>query len=375
MLTDWDDLPLHQTTRPLAEPSTADPARYERFFLAAFEATAGIHVGVVVNVHPNLGMVDAAVSVSREDQQVSLQAAAGLGDDRSDLHTGPIRYRIIDPMRRVEVRVDDGAGLSVDLNVTARSAAAEETRVIRHRAGRAVQDRSRYVQSGRATGSLTVDGRTVEVADWRVVRDHSWGVWDAPKPHAYDAKPSAAWFAWTVLEFDDELVQAVVHEDPYGDPYGASAVAVPLPDPADPVTGSEVPAVNTAVVSFDVAHQPGTRRACEASLRTGPRGRLDRAIALEPVHTVLARGVGYGSPGWHSGDVDTVGRSRRREWSLKEVDPLAPENLYTQQIIRARRADGAVGWGLMDHCARGVHLPSGLTDPHAPAENAPAERT
>lgn len=361
MLSSWDDFAIHSSPMPILEHADAEQNRYERYFLTCYEKDSSFRFAIVINVHAVIGLADAAVSVTRGGVQTSIQAASELTDDRVSITAGPVLHRVSDPMRRIEVEVNSH-GLSAQLTFDALSRPVREARMMRMRSGRTIQDRTRYCQVGTVTGAVMLDGDTWKSAPegWDSVRDHSWGYWDAPKWHASDQKASSVYFVWTVLRFDDEVVQAVVHEDEFGDPFGACAAVSPLDgyrsEDLEPIESQ----LDSSVLGFDVDHRPGQRWLSRARLTIGPRGKVHRAIDIEPIGTSLARGVGYGSPGWTSGSPDTLGRARRLDWSLEEVDPAAAENLYTQQVVRAIRSDGAIGYGVIDHRVSGRHDPSNL---------------
>ena len=152
MLTAHDDLPRH------ALPESPDA--YERYFFFAAAPDGAEAVSLVVNVHPNKGVIDAAFARSDGECHDSLFATDRLGED---LTCGPIRLTLTEPMRSLRIEVED----QVDLRFEASHPAIEEERVTRRREGRVVQDRSRYAQLG-----TTSDG-------WFAGRDHSWGIWDS----------------------------------------------------------------------------------------------------------------------------------------------------------------------------------------------------
>jgi hypothetical protein len=72
------------------------------------------------------------------------------------------------------------------------------------------------------------------------------------------------------------------------------------------------------------------------------------------------KGIGYQHPEWAhghwKGELAVAGES----WKSADIDPLAWENLHTQQVVRARLGDEE-GIGVLEQIAIGPHVPSGLT--------------
>jgi hypothetical protein len=352
----FDDLPVHQSPAPLAVPATDDPRAYERYWFGLGALDGSAMVGLVVNVHPVLGLVDAAFSVSDGDRTVSLFAKDALRHGRDDLRAGPVRLTLDDPMRSLRIRVDgddpDAHGFSADLRVDATTPAIAEDRVTRTRGDRVVQDRTRYVQLGTVTGRVTTPlGDLALTPDtWRSGRDHSWGIWDAPDPDAPPRAPSAGpSFFWLIGAFDDVAIQAVTHAEPDGRRYGEYGATTPtLAAGADP-TGPGVGQEPLVVTGFDVAYAAGTGRAAEASVVLGTAGGASRPIAVTSLHATLPRAVGYAHPDWVPGRAPaSMPEVRTGSWTTADLDLAAPENRRALQFVRMTRPDGSVGHGFVD---------------------------
>ena len=63
MLTPHDDYPIHQTSKPIAQPGTPDLNFYDRFFFNGYRADASLYFGVACGLYPNRGVIDANFSV------------------------------------------------------------------------------------------------------------------------------------------------------------------------------------------------------------------------------------------------------------------------------------------------------------------------
>jgi hypothetical protein len=320
-----DDLPLH--------PPADDPRAYERYWFGFASADGAVMAGLVVNVHPRLGTVDAVFSVSDGERAESVFAAAALasGSFTGALVAGPVSLSFDAPMECLRIAVD-GAGFLVDMEFRAVAPPIAEDRVVRRRDDRVVQDRIRYVQLGTAAGSIEspLGSWTFSHERWRAGRDHSWGIWDAPVPGSPVAHGPS--FFWLIGTFDDVAIQAVTHAEPDGTRYGEYGASVA-------VAGGSQSAVPAA--EFDVSYAPGTRHLESASLSLG-----GSSVEARSLHAVLPRTVGYAHPSWVPGQAP-IG-VRTESWTLADLDLLARENHRALQFVRLTRGDGAAGWGFVD---------------------------
>lgn len=369
MLSKWDDYPIHQTAVPALELVSSDPGRYERHWLAMHDTALTTQLGFGLSVHPNRGIVDASISMARNGQQRSVFASGRMTRDR-DTAVGPLRVDVVEPMRTLRVVLEEHDGMAADLTFTAVTQCIEDSRMRRESGGVLVSERTRTVQFGEWSGSFRVDGETVPVdrERWWGFRDRSWGsrTTGTVAEGSLAAQKSAIYFAWTLLRFPDECLLVAVNETPDGRSEARCAAVLPFLGPNDATYGDDAAIARSDVFQFDIAYEPGSRRVAGVDLRVGPRGLVDRRIAIEPVGLFQMQGLGYYHPIWrhgtdHGGDV--VGTDR---WTLADIDPTAKENVHAQQISRAVRSDGAVGLGLFEHVAIGAHLPSGLPDGVAP---------
>ena len=84
-----------------------------------------------------------------------------------------------------------------------------------------------------------------------------------------------------------------------------------------------------------------------------------RTIKLEPVLKFQMKGLGYGHPEWAQGmwkgELAVAGES----FDPMTLDPLAPENIHVQQVVRA--TDGQrTGVGVLEQVCLGPYAPSGF---------------
>lgn len=361
MIERWDDLAVHQTPAPLAVPASDEPRTYERYWFAAASTDGAVMVGLVLTVHPVLGTVDAAFSVSDGTRADSLYVTDVLTHGREDLVAGPVRLTITDPMRTLRIRVADQDGIAADLVFTATTPAVTEDRVTRMRAGVVVQDRTRYVQLGTVTGTVRSPAGSWRPGplDWRAGRDHSWGVQEARTGTAATATtttsdepaptPPRASFTWLIGAFDDVALQAVTHAEADGTRYGEYAAVAPTLAAGADVVGPGARQQARPVVGVTVQRVPGTRHVDRGRVTLGAAapGAPDDVVTLTSLHAVLPRTVGYG---WSFPEPGTEppGTTTTVSWRWADVDLTRPENHRSLQFARLDRADGGVGWAFID---------------------------
>ena len=87
-----------------------------------------------------------------------------------------------------------------------------------------------------------------------------------------------------------------------------------------------------------------------------------RTITLEPELRFQFKGLGYGHPTWGQGvwkgELEVAGES----FDPLTLDPLAPENIHVQQVVRVRDDQGRTGIGALEQILIGPYEPSGFTD-------------
>ncbi len=368
MLTVWDDYPIHQTSYPVGVPLDAGAGRYERYWLTMHDADLTTQVGFGLGVHPNRGVVDAALSVSRGGRQRSVYASGPLTRDRATA-VGPLRLEVVEPMRTLRLVADGRHGLAADLTFSAVTEAIEDGHMERRSGPTLISERTRLVQFGSFSGEFTIAGEdgapdetvTCTPERWYGLRDRSWGsrTTGTAAEAAMAKEKSGIYFAWTLLRFDDECLLVAVNELPDGRSEARTAAVLPLIGPGEEVlAGKGVERGDR--FEFDISYAPGTRRAAAVDLVVGPRGAIDRRVTLTPGNVFQMKGLGYSHPQWPHGADHGAGASGGDAWMLADLDPTARENVHVQQLCRAVRADGAVGVGIFEHIAIGPHRPSGL---------------
>ena len=84
-----------------------------------------------------------------------------------------------------------------------------------------------------------------------------------------------------------------------------------------------------------------------------------RTISMEPTLKFQMKGLGYMHPEWGQGMWKGELATGAESFWPDQLDPLAPENLHTQQVVRA--TDGArSGVGVFEQIVVGPYAPAGF---------------
>jgi hypothetical protein len=367
VLNPLDDYPVHQTPEPLAHTASSDRNAYDRYFFNGFDADGELFFGAALGVYPNRQVLDASFSVVHGGVQRSVHASGRAPLDRRITGMGPITVEIVEPMRRLRVRVDDaGVGIAAALEFTARTPAVEEPRFTMHDESRVVFDYTRLTQWGRWEGFIEIDGRRHEIEAGRHhgVRDRSWGVRPVGEPPGgapSHVLPQFFWL-WAPLEFDDCCTHFDVNEHADGARWHQTGLVVPLFQPDENPDATFAPETIETMrdVAFEIDWVPGTRRSARAAIELTPWHGDDHRIELEPLLTFPMRGLGYLSPDWGHGNWKGELVIGSDSWDVDSLDPTEPWHLHVQQVVRARWGD-RVGVGVFEQLAINDHQPTGLT--------------
>src|SRR5262249_47969700 len=121
MLTRADDYPVHQTADPVAFVASGDRNFYDRYFFHGYAPDGQLFFAVALGVYPNRHVMDAAVSAVYRGRQVVVRASRRAPLDRVETNVGPITVQVIEPLRRVKVRLaKNDYGLELEAEFAAR---------------------------------------------------------------------------------------------------------------------------------------------------------------------------------------------------------------------------------------------------------------
>ena len=355
-LSPLDDYPIHQAPEVMRHVTTSDRNFYDRYYFNVHACSDELMLIIGIGQYPNLGVQDAFAVVRRGPLHKVVRASRELGDDRMDTSVGPFHVEVIEGLRKLRVVLDETEhGLSFDLVWEGAIPATLEPPHYLRWQERVVFDARRIAQTGRWTGTITIDGETIEATPdhWWGSRDRSWGIRPVgePEPPGIQAK-NAGTFYWLYapMQFEDHSILCIVQEDEKGRRVLEEATRV-WPDDREPEYLGRP--------EYRPAYAEGTRDVVTATLRFAPPGGTPfevRATPILPVHLMV--GTGYGlEPGWKHGmyqgpDLKVEGVTH----DLREPDDAARMWGMVDAVGRYEYADGtAVGYGLYEYWALGPH--------------------
>ncbi len=359
MLTPFDDYPIHQTPAPIAQPVSADPNHYDRYWFNGYDRDGEFFLGAAMGHYPNRGVIDGAFSVVHDGVEHSTFASGRMPTDRAT-RIGPLRIEIVEPLRTVRYVVEENEhGLTADVTFRARTEAIEEPRQQIVRDNVPMMDYTRLTQWGTWEGEVTLPtGVTLAIDPARTyaTRDRSWGVRGVGQqaPTNFEPAPMQVFWLWAPLHFDDCCTHLALFERADGERWLEQALIVPvLPDTAEPE--------HLARSEYRVEWMPGRREMAAASvtLHRGD-GTALATIEFEKLFTFRMRGLGYSHPhfghGSNHGELEVGGESI----ALDDFDPRDPASIHIQTLCRVRMGDRE-GVGVLEQLAFGPHAPTGLT--------------
>jgi hypothetical protein len=359
MLTKGDDYPIHQSPEPIAFSGT-DRNFYDRYFFCGYQSDGDGYFAAAFGVYPHLNVADAHFSVIRNGVQHCVHASRLLNMERMDMHVGPIKIEVVEPLQSIRLRIEDHDGISADLLFEGRSAPMQEPRFTRRNGARMFMDLTRFTVNCRVTGWIDVDGKREVYTAGLGTRDRSWGVRQIgamdPQPVVPMVMPQFYWL-WAPTNFPNLSLYAHVNEDVSGAAWNRRASLK-----SDDAAQGE--ALHLHSDAFVIDWAKGTRHATAARLEAKDSAGRDHLVRWTPIATFMMKGIGYGHPDWTHGGWKGELVVERESFRPDALDPLQLPNLHIQAIATARHEgpDGrsADGIGLVEQLVIGPHAPSGF---------------
>jgi hypothetical protein len=361
MLTRADDYPVHQLPEPIATAGT-DRNFYDRYFFNGYTLDGSVFFAAALGVYPHLNVMDAAFSVIVDGVQHNLHASRLLNMERMDTRVGPITIEVVEPLRSLRVKVQDHEhNIHADVVFHARAKPVEEPRFTFRQGPRTMMDYTRLTQNGAYEGSITINGKTIELSREMVLgtRDRSWGVrpigLSDPQPAAPPQPPQFYWL-WSPLNFPDRFMLYHINANADGTPWNTASVLGGLEE-AEPV--------HMASCGSELAFKPGTRHAKSAVIETRDPAGGQWRVELKPLYQFYMSGIGYGHPEWGHGQYKGELAVGYDTYDLATVNENDPRFLHIQAFVTARlNGPGVerVGAGVLEQLILGPHRPSGFKD-------------
>lgn len=368
MLNKLDDFPVHQTPEPLAHPASSDRNVYDRYWFNGYAKDGSYYFAFAMGVYPYRSVLDCAFSVvTRDGRQHCFFGSRRAPNERTELDVGPFRLIVEEPMRRTRIVLDDNqSGLSCDLTFSTRTAAIKEARQTLFAGVRPVMDATRFDQFGRWSGTArTPDGEIkVSAETCYGTKDRSWGFRRVGEPETggAPAMPQSFFFLWAPLHWDDHISHAIFFDGPKGEALVREGLTAPLYPSEAAVPGVEDGRdERMATARHRITYHPGTRLARSAELDLVPLEGPMRTITMEPVLKFQMKGIGYMHPEWAHGTWKGELAVGGESFDPKQLNPLAPENLHTQQVVKT--SDGTrTGIGALEQICIGPYAPAGFKE-------------
>jgi hypothetical protein len=366
MLNRLDDFPIHQTPEPIAHPATSDRNVYDRTWFNGYAPDGSYYFGIGMAIYPHRGILDCAFSVVRPGGlQHCFYGSRRAPAERTEMAVGPFRIEVIEPMRRTRVVLEENdSGITCDLIFSARTASIEEARQTLWSGARRIMDATRFDQFGRWNGVIRYPEGEIIVDDavCRGTKDRSWGVRAVGERDVGGAPPPlpAFFFLWAPLVWDDHISHAIFFDGQQGNALVREGIVAPLY-----ASEADIPGIEDgrdqrmATARHRVIYVPGTRLAQSAEIDLVDHDGATRTIVLEPILKFQMKGLGYSHPVWGQGMWKGELAIGHEAFDPLTLDPLAPENLHVQQIVRA--TDGTrTGVGVLEQVCIGPYAPAGF---------------
>ena len=209
-----DEFFSHQIVETHASVLHADLSWTEKVCGMVCARDGSLSVNFGFGKYVNRNVVDGYGGASRGVAQWTVRASRALAADPDRIDVGPLRYEVIEPLRRVRVVLEANAvqPLAYDLVLEGCLPCTVEEREDRRTLTgyRRSADQIRYHQIGVARGWVELEGRRIEVTPetWVMTRDHSWGLRPtvgAPvtdlQPDPMDSHPPRVFAVWSPVLF------------------------------------------------------------------------------------------------------------------------------------------------------------------------------
>lgn len=348
-----DETFRHQVALPHTLVGSSDPSWRERYWISFHDVqNKDLVFSCGFGQYPNQNVQEAFVVVSDGHRQRNLRLARALSSDPERLKIGPFSIDVVRPFEELHLVLEENpSGISFDVRWLGHLEPILEEPHFEVTGTRVTHDAIRYVQHGRAQGSLTTSAgrREIDPATWWTERDHSWGT--RPLPRSAGAPPGARphwrFLAFCPVQFEDLGFHLYLYEGADGRTQHLSArLTKPL--------GSEGPDLPPVVgVNHDLEWETGGRtvllRGGTIELELGDGTSMKFEVKASGARAHL-RGGGYeGWNGWLQGHWKGEDSLEHEEWDLDD-----PANAYryakagNDHLIEVT-GEGRTGYGIIEY--------------------------
>jgi hypothetical protein len=347
-----DEYFTHQVAYPHAMVGSSDPSWRERYWVSLQDTVAKDTVLTLgLGQYPNQDVQEGFAVLSTGGQQHNLRVARALAPRNDVMAIGPLRVEVVRPFHELRFILDDNpSGVAFDITWTSRLEPLLEGRHFQVSRSRVTYDAIRYVQHGRAAGTLSAPGKEWNLTPerWWGERDHSWGT--RPLPRAQGAPPGERpeWrmLLFCPLQLPDFGVHLYLYEAEPGRPLHLTAgISRPFGASGDPHMIVGVEHDLSWVAGAPAPTLAGGR--ITLTLDSGAKVELDITAQAGRAHL---RGGGYeGWNGWYQGHWKGEENLEHELWDLDDQ-----ANIYryakagSDHLVEVRH-EGRVGYGIMEY--------------------------
>jgi len=349
MLTRYDELLCHQTVSTFDHPGTSAREWTERTWFSVHDIAGKLSLVNSFGYYPNRNIIDSYVSVTLEGKTVyTVRASRELRPRTDETNVGPFSYEIVEPLRRVRSILEENQyGVSYDILFEGTMPPHEEDPQYTRIRGRVEEDIARYVQLGKPSGWIKIEGETYQLdqKNWRAERDHSWGIrrgGGVPETGVQPGEiPEGYLHNFIALQFDRWGATYHRRENWEGKPLIFSG-SILYPYGADkeelPLTGAE----------HDYKFRPDIRQitSAELTLTASDGSRFD--ISARPLNACYLKAGGmFGFRNFTHGL--WMGPSFLDGHKLDATDPNVLADLhFIEDVACELRCDNEIGYGIIE---------------------------
>ena len=207
--SEWDEYFIHQLPRPLDHVHDSDNSWSDRCYFNVHSPDDSLLIVTGYGNNPNSQSARGYCKLAHADgRHWDLDSGRRCTTDRADLHTGPMRWTCIEPLKRwtMELGPND-SGLEWELHYEAKAPLWELLPIDIRKRGRVLADMHHIKQPGRYTGWVKFDGEEVAIDGWSGGRDRTIGVRVAE---------NIDFWLWFEAVFEDRAIEAWVFESADG---------------------------------------------------------------------------------------------------------------------------------------------------------------
>lgn len=180
-ISKWDEYLIHQTYDTVDVGVDVD-----RLYVACYSTTGDLHLAVGLGAYTKENVMDAFILLRHQATQHNIRLSRRLQGDRADTRIGPLTVTVIEPLERWGISLNDNEfGIGFSIEFTGRTCPyMSKSRLFPF---------VHYNQQGRCSGSVSLDGKVIEVDGYLGARDRSWRVHLGPR--ASSGRPWLGHFA------------------------------------------------------------------------------------------------------------------------------------------------------------------------------------